>query len=234
MQKTTSVFLLFITVILIGYTLYYSSTHQAPVISLLSSPLSTDQTEASTTTVPIVEGHVHTLATKSGKTITITETNPSGQSLSTVVITSEGFASNTPITLEINKLTKFFLTDINNDGFEELVLISTAQGSGSYGEAILYTTSNDQGLTPVAVPQLKEEDTKKGGLFEGYLGHDLFSLTESNTLLREFPTYMASDTESNPTGPIRKIIYTINTKSTSTPFVIFTKETQEASTTKKI
>ncbi len=228
MQKPIYVFLLLITTLLIGYTLYYSSTHQVVAVSsVLTETASTTEAAAATTTEPDPNT---LLTTQSGKTITITETNPIGQSLSTILITPLGFASDTPITLETNKLTKFFLADLNQDTYDELILITTAQGSGSYGEAIIYTTTDDRGLIPVTVPQLKEEDTKKGGLFEGYMGHDTFLIASGTILTREFPTYVASDTESMPTGPTRKVLYTLTIKGSSTPSIVFTKNSQATST----
>lgn len=226
MQKPIYVFLLLITTLLIGHTLYYSFTHQPAAISpVFTETASSTELAASTTTVPAPNT---LLTTQSGKTITVTETNPNGESLSTILITSAGFASNTPITLETNTLTHFFLADLNQDTYDELILITTAQGSGSYGEAIIYTTTNDQGLVPVTIPQLKEEDTKKGGLFEGYMGHDTFTLASGTVLTREFPTYTASDTESLPTGPVKKVFYTLTLKGSSTPSITFAKDTQVA------
>ena len=221
MQKPTYVLLLVITISLLGYTLYYSSTHPpvvtTPILSLEAT--TTEEVAVATTT----KAANNKLLTKTGKTITINEANPNGQSLSSISIIPFGFATNTPITLETNKLTDFFLTDMNGDSFDELVLISTAQGSGSYGEATIYTTAKDQELIPVNVPKITEEDTKQGGLFEGYMGHDYFRVIEGGALVREFPTFTATDTNSNPTGPTKKITY-ILTEKNGTYSVTFSKD----------
>lgn len=234
MQKPIYIFLILITVALIGYTLYYTLTHQESTTLLIEGSQvasTTSLTDTLTSTSTEVQPK-NILTTKSGKTIQVDETNPNGESLSTVVITPTGFASNTPITLEINKLKDFFLADLNNDSFDELILISQTAGSGSYGEAFIYTTLHDQGLLLVSVPQLQEEDVQKGGLFEGYMGHDIFTINNS-TLTREFPTYTASDTESSPSGPAKKIIYSLVIKGSSTPSVIFT-ENKDPKTLEKV
>jgi hypothetical protein len=42
----------------------------------------------------------------------------------------------------------------------------------------------------------------------GYMGHDVFSI-ENNKLIRVFPIYKEDDTNQNPTGGIRKLVYTL-------------------------
>lgn len=205
MQKTFYVLLFLITTALIGYTGYYVFTHQNG---------QTAQASATTTPqvlTPVVENPKNILTTKTGKKITIKETNPAGESLSTITITPEGFATNTPLTLERNKLTDFFLTDMNNDTYDELVIITTASGSGSYGELDIFTTSKDAELIPVTIPKITEDDTKRGSLFEGYMGHDSF-VANNGTLVREFPIYTKTDTNENPTGGKQKILYTLTEK----------------------
>lgn len=210
MQKSAYTLLL-ITLTLIGYTLFYSSTHPplptTPLLSVTSS--TTEEASSATTTEP---DSPNTLTTKSGQKITVTESNPNGLSLSTTVLTPSGFATNTPLTLETNKLRNFFLIDMNKDSFDELVLTTEAQGSGSYGEAFIYTTAFNRELIPVGIPKITENDTKKGGLFEGYQGHDTFGISPNKTLVQEFTTYTASDTNSTPTGPTKKIYYILSEK----------------------
>ncbi len=203
MKKTIYIILTLIVVGFLGYTLFYVTTHKgnvAPTITIVA------------TSTPVVENIVpakNILTTKTGKTITIRETNPSGESLSTITITPKGFKADQPIVLEKNKLTDFFLTDMNNDGFDELVIITAAQGSGSYGEVDIFTTVGDKILLKVDTPSVTEDSTKKGGLFEGYMGHDTF-MVASGTLMRQFPLYTASSTNSAPTGQIKTIYYSLN------------------------
>jgi heat shock protein HslJ len=224
MKKNIYIVLSIVTTSLLLYTGYYTYTHTGtPSVAVVAT--STPQVATST----IEDPHTKTLTTKTGKTITIKETNPVGESLSTITITPAGFATNTPITLEKNKLTDSFLLDMNKDTFDELVLITTAQGSGSYGEATIFTTTKDGELLPVKVPDITEDDTKKGSLFEGYTGHDSFSIV-NGVLVREFPTSNASDTNSLPTGPKRKVIYNLNEKDGAYS-VVFAKDTMTTATT---
>lgn len=220
MKRSIYIALCIITLVLLGYTVYYAATHatqaKAPEIPV-----------ATTTEVMPEDKSVHT--TKDGKKIKLVETNPVGQSLSTITITPSGFSTDTPIVLEVNKMTNALYADLNNDGFEELVITTMAQGSGSYGEVYMYTTASATQLLPVSIPELKEDDTKVGALFEGYMGHDSFTI-KNNELVREFPTYLKNDVMSDPTGPTRSIVYTLIekngeysvalTQGTSTPALI--------------
>ena len=128
--------LLLITVILLGYTGYY-------VVSTKKisspSPVVATTTEATTTTIEVVQSPdtKKTFITKTGKLITLQETNPTEQNLSTITITPEGFATNTPLVLEKNKLTNSLFADINKDTHEELILITTTQDPSKYSEATL-------------------------------------------------------------------------------------------------
>jgi hypothetical protein len=72
----------------------------------------------------------------------------------------------------------------------------------------IYTTASDTQLLPVAIPEMTENDTKKGALLEGYMGHDSYSV-KNGVLTRSFPTYKKTDTNSEPTGPTKTILYTI-------------------------
>lgn len=207
MKKYIYIALFVISLLLLGYTIYYIINN----LEKPSTPIVTISTEESaTTTTPVVEDK-STHTTPSGKKIKLVETNPVGESLSTITLTTDGFSTNTPIVLETNKLTNSFYTDLNSDTYEELVITTTAQGSGSFGEMFVFTTASDTVLLPVSVPEISEEDTGKGKIFEGYMGHDSFGLI-GNNLVREFPTYKKTDIMSEPTGPTKSIIYTLTEK----------------------
>jgi heat shock protein HslJ len=226
MKKAIYIILVIVTISLIGYILYYILTHPKKELTLSVSITTATSTESSTTALTIPDKN--TLTTKNGKQIKITEENPVSESLSTIILTPRGFSINSPILIEKNKLTQFFLADINNDTYDELVLITQSGGSGSYSEATIYTTASDTELIPVLLPEITEKDTKKGGLFEGYMGHDTFAV-EDGILVRNFPTYTKKDTNDNPTGPIRKVFYLVSenagvysaifSKGSSTPIV---------------
>lgn len=217
MKKIIYSVLSLITLGLLAYTSYYAYSQ----IGANTPPVTATSTEMVASSTLEVQNK-KTFTTKTGKTIDVVETNPTGASLSTITITPMGFATNTQIILEKNKLTDTFLVDINGDGFDELVIITTAQGSGGYGEATIFTTSKDEGLTRVLIKDMTEDETRPGALFEGYRGHDVFGI-ENTALMREFPTYNASDTESNPTGAKKKVYYTLH-ESNGVYMVIFSKE----------
>lgn len=198
MNKTIYSALTLATIGLIGYTGFYASTqsnNQAVAIVATTTPTITEEIPAK-----------NILTTKTGRTISIVETNPNGESMSSLRIIPKGFTDSKEILLEKNKLTDFFLVDMNNDGYDELAIVTISQGSGSYGEVTLFTTVGDTGLTLIETPQISEDLTKKDGLFEGYLGYDIFT-NNSGTLLREFPIYNASGTNNMPTGLTKKIVY---------------------------
>lgn len=138
--------------------------------------------------------YLHT--TSSGKKISIKDSHPTSDALSTVNITTEGFQTNNPITLEKNKLTNVYFVDLNSDDHDEVVIVFTSQTAPHYGEAVVYTTFNDSELAAIEMPGITEDDTATGGLFEGYLGGDIF-VAEKNKLLR---TFFVEDTESEDTS----------------------------------
>ena len=100
---------------------------------------------------------------------------------------------------------------MNKDTHEELIITTMSQGSGSFGEAIIFTTASNSMMLPVTIPEMTEDDAKAGALFEGYGGHDSFNIINGN-LVRDFPTYKKTDTSSEPTGPKRSIVYTLSEK----------------------
>ena len=203
MKKLTYITLLLISLGTTVYTSYYTFT-QYNNDQIIATAVIT-----ATTTAPAIETlDPNTLKTSTGKKITVQNTHPVGESVSTITITTNGFIDNTPVILKKNKLTNFFLADLNKDGFDELILTTLSAGSGSYGDVLIFTTAGDQALARITTPEVKEEDTKKGGLFEGYLGHDSFNLLDG-ALIREFPVYGKGDTNASSSLPTKKLIYSL-------------------------
>ena len=56
------------------------------------------------------------------------------------------------------------------------------------------------------MPEISEKQIEKGGLFEGFMGHNKFSI-EDGKLINIFPVYLEGDNNANPTGGKRKILY---------------------------
>lgn len=224
MKKPIYITLLILAIVCIGYTLYVAHTN-----NIVATPIqATSATDTASTTLIATTVDPSILRTSTGKEIKITETNPSGESLSTITITSSGLGTNTPITLETNKLVDFFVIDMNKDSYDELVLITQSQGSGSYGEATIFTTASDTMLTPVSIPEIQESDISPGKLFEGYRGHDSFIINDSKQIVRAFPSYAPTDPNSSPTGPVRMVVYNLIYDNNSYS-IVFTKGTSTGS-----
>lgn len=141
--------------------------------------------------------------TKTGKTIIISETHPAGQSLSTIEISTKDF--------EHNYLEKYpdrdpvsdaFLADLDGNGFDEIYIITASAGSGSYGTLLGFASNKDKSLSMINFPEIQERDEN----FKGYMGHDTFKI-EDQKLVRTFPIYNEGDTNKNPTGGTRKLVY---------------------------
>ena len=147
------------------------------------------------------------LKTRSGKSFVI-ETRAESGSLMHIAISPKGFDnSDETWTLDgADPLSGSFLADLDGNDFEELYLITTSAGSGSYATLYGYASNRDLSATPIYVPEISEEDLKEGGRFEGYMGHDSIFL-EQGRLYRKFPVYLEGDENCCPTGGHRQIEY---------------------------
>ena len=141
--------------------------------------------------------------TKTGKTIIISETHPVGQSLSTIKISTKDFTHNHTETYEnVDPILDVFIADLDGNGFDEIYIVTTSQGSGSYGNVMGFASNNDKSLSMIYFPDMQKEDD----MFKGYMGHDVFTI-EGQKLVRTFPLYNEGDTNQKPTGGKRKLIY---------------------------
>jgi hypothetical protein len=141
--------------------------------------------------------------TKTGKTIIISETHPTGQSLSTIEITTKGFEHNFQAVYEDkDPISDVFVTDLDANGYDEIYIITTSAGSGSYGTILGFASNKDKSLSMINFPEIQTGDEN----FKGYMGHDSFKL-EDQKLVRIFPIYNKGDTNENPTGGRRKLVY---------------------------
>jgi len=141
--------------------------------------------------------------TKTGKTIMISETHPVGQSLSTIKISTKDFEYNySEIYEDRDPISDIFLSDLDGNGFDEIYIITTSAGSGSYGTVLGFASNKDRSLSMINFPEVHEGDNN----FKGYMGHDIFKMADRK-LVRIFPTYNQGDTNKNPTGGKRKLVY---------------------------
>jgi len=141
--------------------------------------------------------------TKTGKTIIISETHPVGQSLSTIEISTKDFEHNYPeIYKDRDSISDVFVADLDGNGFDEIYIITTSAGSGSYGTVLGFASNKDKSLSMIDFPEIQKGDEN----FEGYMGHDTFKI-EDQKLVRIFPIYNEGDTNQDPTGGTRKLVY---------------------------
>ncbi len=144
--------------------------------------------------------------TKTGKAITVTETHPVGQSLSTIQVSTKGFAHEFNETFaDKDPIVNAVMADLDENGYEELYLFLRSSGSGSYGSVMGFASNNDKSISIIYFPELNPMDKR----FEGYMGHDLFEIKE-NRMEQTFPVYRKGDSNARPTGGKRKLIYRLS------------------------
>ena len=147
--------------------------------------------------------------TKTGKTILLNETHPMGVSLSQVEIVPSGLKDKKPIEVgETDPIQKAELADLDQDGFDELYLFTLSPGSGSYGKILAYSSDKDEKLVKITIHEIGEKDLARGGIFEGYRGHDKFQINK-NRISRSFPVYLKNDPNSNPSGGEKTVYYSL-------------------------
>jgi hypothetical protein len=125
--------------------------------------------------------------TKTGKIFTVTESHPVGMSLSNISVGFKGGDSLSQMPFnEVDPISKVLVGDLDANGFDEIYIITTSAGSGSYGNVYGIASNKDKSVSYISIPKVSEEDMNKGGKFEGYEGHDEFEIVE-NSLSRRFP-----------------------------------------------
>ena len=107
------------------------------------------------------------------------------------------------------------IEDLNSDGFPEVLIYITSEGSGSYGDIIGYSVNNGKSISQISFSPVAENDKLK----KGYMGHDEFAIVET-TLVQRFPIYRKNDANAEPTGKIRQIQYKLKDGEASRIFVV--------------
>ena len=80
------------------------------------------------------------------------------------------------------------IEDLNSDGFPEVLVYISSDGSGSYGSIIGYSVNNGKSMSQISFPSV----TYNNEANKGYMGHDEFAVVE-NTLVQRFPIYKEND-----------------------------------------
>lgn len=152
----------------------------------------------------ILPDAIKTFKTRTGKMIIVSEAHPMGQSLSNIEISTSGFEHNYPEMYEDrDPISNVFLADLDNNGFDEIYIITTSAGSGSYGNVLGFASNNDKSLSMINFPEMQNEVN-----FKGYRGHDTFTIKD-HKLVRTFPIYNEGDTNLSPTKGTRKLVYSL-------------------------
>jgi len=147
------------------------------------------------------------LKTKTGKEFHVIEYRKSA-SLSDLSVVPVGFeeVNDTMHIMDADPVSEVFTADINNDGFDELYIITRSAGSGSYATVYAYSSNRDKSVTPVYVNPPTDQEYKK--IFEGYMGHDSVYVSE-NHFYRKFPVYRKGDDNCCPSGGTKVIEYVL-------------------------
>lgn len=146
--------------------------------------------------------------TSSDKKFILYVDHSQGASICNVKVETQNFTnSNTIYELgNIDPINNVFIADLDNNGFQEIYIVTTSAGSGSYNNIYGFASNKDKSATPIYVPEITTELLEKGNLFEGYRGHNSFTV-ENAVLLNSFPIYNSNDSNSSPTGGERHISY---------------------------
>jgi hypothetical protein len=148
-------------------------------------------------------GFINEYKTNTDKTIIISETHPEGQSLSNIRINTRDLEYNfSEEFFDKDPITDVFIVDLDENGFDEIYIITTSAGSGSYGNVLGFASNRDKSLSMINFPDIQYN--KK--FFEGYMGQDSFFI-ENNKLVRTFHVYKVEDKNQNLTDGKRKLIY---------------------------
>lgn len=141
--------------------------------------------------------------TPTGKVWMLRETKRSA-SLSIVSVRGTGFPnSQESVDLgEGDPLEATYLTDLDGDGWSELLIVRRGVGSGSYADLAGLASNSDLSFGPIHIAKPEPRDP----LFAGYRGHDTLRV-EGHCLLRAFPVYGDQDPNTQPSGGTRELCY---------------------------
>lgn len=150
---------------------------------------------------------------KNGTVVLINETHPVGMSLSDIVLKVKE-RGDSLLFKDADPLQTVLHADLDGDGSEEILLHTTAAGTGSYGQIKAVSLEGDSVFREIRFP---DTDPQRE-IFKGYMGHDVFSI-DGNSLNRVFPVYLPTDGNGQPTGGSRTIRYQLLKKGKNLVFV---------------
>jgi len=151
--------------------------------------------------------------TSSGKTVVVKESHPKGQSLSDISVQFKDDSATILSLFDKDPISDVLVGDLDKNGFDEIYVITTAAGSGSYGTVHGFTSNKDKSFSMIYLPENDEKDIKDG-ILKGYTGHDIYKI-EGQSLVRTFAvsadkketksiSYLLSKTETGYALSIKK------------------------------
>lgn len=150
---------------------------------------------------------VHEYKTRTGELIKIEEFHPRGEKRSDLKLSIRNEMSGLNIISDVDPVSQVLLADLNQNGFEEVYIITASFDNSNMGAVYGYECVENKYLSRIGTPTLTNKDLQKGGLFEGYYGDDQFRI-ESNQLVRSYPlrenqnsrVYLVYGLDKNNTG----------------------------------
>jgi hypothetical protein len=125
------------------------------------------------------------IKTSSGKTVLVKESHPKGKSLSDISVLFKDDSTTTLSLTDKDPISDVLVGDLDKNGYDEIYIITTAAGSGSYGTVHGFASNKDKSFSLIYFPENDEKELKDGVL-KGYTGHDLYKI-DGQTLVRTFP-----------------------------------------------
>ncbi|MFN5333908.1 MAG: hypothetical protein ACK5BV_01815 [Bacteroidota bacterium] len=142
------------------------------------------------------------ITTSTGKTIILDESHPVGASLSDFTVYFKGDTTTRLSLSDQDPMSSYLVADLDGNGFEELYIITSTAGSGSYGKICGFASNNDLSFSFIYFPELTEKEIQKGQPFDGYEGKDSFSI-KGQRLVRSFQVNEAGEKK------MKSIYYTL-------------------------
>jgi hypothetical protein len=147
------------------------------------SPASSDQDKKIQSERPIPAPKIWSLLTSSMKQVVVKQIYVTPDSTFIEVQTTGFEERNFFETIGgVDPIIKAFNMDLDEDGYDEIYLITQSRDKYKFGNVIGFNSNRDKSLSMINIPQLDVTDP----LFEGYSGRDEFSVQE-NRLVRFFP-----------------------------------------------
>lgn len=113
------------------------------------------------------------------------------------------------------RIIELSIEDLNNDGYPELVIYCRSGVHGDFVDAYTVISLSNKAFMAVGLPDVLLDAKTR----DGYRGHDGYTLLEGR-LMRKFPIYKASDTDS-ASGGNRIITYVLSgSENTGYKFVV--------------